>query len=95
MERVMLNKLCIASTCEREPVLRCVAGRYRKLVYVLNPKAMKIRQSRYLGEVGFPQAHVFVFDKSLFDGLSSAYRSGDSQLLGSLWGRAKRYGLTD
>lgn len=87
----MPESLCIAMTCDGEPVVRCVVGRYRRLLYLLNPDVVGMPGPRSKGAVGFPQQFVYAYEKSLFDGLSDAYNAGDKHRLGTLWKNAAPY----
>ena len=83
----MAEKLCIARAYNDEPIRRFVVGVYRKLVYI---SAVSPEDSLGIGSkgaVGFPRDCIYEYEKSLFDGLCVAYRAGDVDNLGKLWGQ--------
>ena len=84
----MPEMICIARAYNDEPLVRNIVGVYRKLVYIAKLSPQSANGIEGKGAVGFHQQFVFKYEKSLFDRLYAAFKAGDANQLGALWGQA-------
>jgi hypothetical protein len=69
------------------PLERDVVDISSGVIYLVNPSVDNSRREDGSG-VGFPPRFVYVFDEPLFEGLTRAFKCGESSALERLWATA-------